>query len=445
MKIAVKILWVKITLVIVLAPGNAICRPIKDSLLVPQVGKQIPEFRLTNVKYFKETSVQLKDFQGKWLILDFWNRSCVVCISSFPKIDSLQRKFKDKVQFLLIGDNSRRYNSGIEEVYKKISERKKLSLTYTFDSTMFKQYEVPSVPHYVIVDPEGIVYAITAMSEIQEAKLDSLFSGKQPHMINKLSRNDRFRTVDIFKPLYLNGNVDDDDAFDFRSIMGKWKPSQGHNVYVEFDRFVDSGYFSAVGSPLEWLYNFAYFGRNLWYANHANYGKISRRPLLVMADTTLFKKSFNSGEGLYNYSLTVPKVRANRKYMMNVMQRDLKSYFGYDAAVENRMVECWELTVKPTAVNKLRSKHNIRVWNGDWLGLEAKRIAIKDVIYVLDYFNPQSTFIDKTGIDFQIDVNIDAVMTDFDAVKTELEKQGLQLNKGKVQMQVLVLSNSQVK
>jgi uncharacterized protein (TIGR03435 family) len=42
----------------------------------------------------------------------------------------------------------------------------------------------------------------------------------------------------------------------------------------------------------------------------------------------LFKDVNNK---IYDYSLTVPKNKANAKYLMQVMQSDLKNYFGFTA------------------------------------------------------------------------------------------------------------------
>jgi hypothetical protein len=53
----------------------------------PEVGKPCPDFTLHNIEYYSKKEASVKDFRGKWLILDFWNKGCGACIASFPKIN----------------------------------------------------------------------------------------------------------------------------------------------------------------------------------------------------------------------------------------------------------------------------------------------------------------------------------------------------------------------
>src|SRR5260221_11561119 len=69
----------------------------------PIVGKPFPNFLLENVQYYTQNKVSLEDFRGKWLILDFWNEHCPSCISSFPKMDLMQKEFGEKIQIMLVG------------------------------------------------------------------------------------------------------------------------------------------------------------------------------------------------------------------------------------------------------------------------------------------------------------------------------------------------------
>src|ERR1700694_4067946 len=74
-----------------------------NQIIYPEIDKPCPDLMVKNVEYFTKKEVRISDFKGKWLVVDFWTKYCGACVNSFPKIDSLQKEFKDKLQFLLIG------------------------------------------------------------------------------------------------------------------------------------------------------------------------------------------------------------------------------------------------------------------------------------------------------------------------------------------------------
>lgn len=44
--------------------------------------------------------VQLADYRGSWLVLDFWASWCGACIGMFPKTDSLEGLFEGRIHLL---------------------------------------------------------------------------------------------------------------------------------------------------------------------------------------------------------------------------------------------------------------------------------------------------------------------------------------------------------
>ncbi|MBA4053753.1 MAG: hypothetical protein C0490_03490, partial [Marivirga sp.] len=121
----------------------------------PQIGKPLPHFELNHVTHSKKTKVASEEFQGKWLFLDFWFPACIACIKSFPKINALQAKFKDQIQFILVGLNYERYQ-GIESIYEKLRAKQDLDLVAAYDTTLAVRWEIYSMPHIIVVDPSGI-------------------------------------------------------------------------------------------------------------------------------------------------------------------------------------------------------------------------------------------------------------------------------------------------
>jgi|GEM_PF-3782214 len=83
--------------------GAATGVALTDSIKPLQIGDSIPEalwnLPLQMVKAGQEgnTTVKLKDYKGKLIILDFWATYCKPCIKSIEKLDSIQQQLEQVV------------------------------------------------------------------------------------------------------------------------------------------------------------------------------------------------------------------------------------------------------------------------------------------------------------------------------------------------------------
>jgi thiol-disulfide isomerase/thioredoxin len=158
-----------------------------------EVGKPMPDFSFEDIKYFKQTKASLKDFKGKWLVLDGWSRYCGVCVRSMPKIDSLQSIFKDKVQFIMVGYTGEKYSKkrlqhvdgatdevAIKKLYEQTRLKDGLNLVVAFDSLLFHRLDIGPTPYIVIVDPNGIVRGIT--TKISAKDMVDLMAGREVNL-----------------------------------------------------------------------------------------------------------------------------------------------------------------------------------------------------------------------------------------------------------------------
>lgn len=157
----------------------------------PEIGKSCPDFHFNEVAYYSKKSVSLNDFKGQWLMLDFWNRYCSVCLGRMPGTDSLQKKFPKQVQFLLVGYTGSRYthrsdDKPIHELYGKLRERLHIDLPIAYDSLLFHRFDIGACPYIVIVDPKGIVRGIT--TQLNEQNIKDLLSNKIPDLDKAVNR-----------------------------------------------------------------------------------------------------------------------------------------------------------------------------------------------------------------------------------------------------------------
>ncbi len=418
-----------------------------DAETYPEIGKPCPDFTLEEIHHFSKKQASLKDFTGKWLILDFWTRWCSVCVKSFPHLNQLHKEFGDKVQFMSIGKDE----DLIREIFEKFKKRYDLQFPVAYDSVLFQRFGVTSTPHVIWINERGIVQAITGGQELTANNIRSFLEGENPKLYEKPNRRkeaELWKSYDFNKPFLVDGNGGSDTSFLFRSILTKWNRS----LPVAFDNYYNSSIYSneirVTGVPLGNLYMIAFsdtipitpYPYNNFPVN--NYGKFWHRPLLYMQDTTAFNYDYVDAQNLYCYSLTVPPARSKNKLLtQQMMRRDLQNYFGYNVAVTTKMMPCWRLVATNEAKNRLQTKGGKPNIEGDGYNSQTLiNLPMKYLIFVLHGQNQsEPPIVDETEITSNIDITIEADLSDLNEVGKALQHYGLDLVKGHKEMKVVVI------
>ncbi|MDE6243893.1 MAG: TlpA family protein disulfide reductase, partial [Muribaculaceae bacterium] len=119
---------------------------------------EAPAFTLLDLN---DKPVSLKDFRGKWVVLDFWGAWCRWCIKGFPE---LKEAYKDAAgKFEVIGIDNR----DTPERWKEAVAKYELPWVnvYNPDSpeglALLENYAVQGFPTKVFIDPQGIIRHVT--------------------------------------------------------------------------------------------------------------------------------------------------------------------------------------------------------------------------------------------------------------------------------------------
>ncbi len=118
-----------------------------------EVGEEAADFSLLNLSQKK---VNLSDYQGKVIILDFWDTWCPPCIKEIPDFVELQKKWADKgVQIIGIA-------LGKQGLVTVKSFAKKYKINYPVllgDEVTLKKYgPIRGIPTTFVIDKEGKIY-----------------------------------------------------------------------------------------------------------------------------------------------------------------------------------------------------------------------------------------------------------------------------------------------
>jgi thiol-disulfide isomerase/thioredoxin len=420
-------------------------KSIAPDTVKPQVNSSCPDFKLNYVKHYPKKEVTLKDFDGKWLFLEFWFTGCTTCIKRLPEISELQAQFPREVQFLLVGYNGG-HSKNIEEVFEKLRIKKGLNVAAAYDSVLVNRWGITSMPHVIIVDPKGTVRFITSGTDITKEKIRKMITGESVTFLKKDIIRPEFDPGAVqFRNTSMQGNVLSS------SILTKWNGEKQYPGY-EIQHFVtipsrEDGFRLAMVN-LNWLYNTAYFGKFYFRIfGDSLYGKIWQVPILELRDESRFDYDFGEklGKGLYNYHLSVPLSQITKENIMKYMQDDLERAFGYKASVEERDMPVWKLVANEEAKKKIMTRGGSAYNSSDRCiaaGFKVRNVPVKTFIMQLSYYLneiEEYPFIDGTDLSGNIDMAIDADLTNLQDVKTELQKLGMDFVKSYQKMKVLVI------
>jgi len=160
------------------AKNNAPARRIAASIRINNltgIGKTAMDFTQNDTL---GRAVSLKDFRGKYVLVDFWASWCVPCRGENPNVVAAFNKYKDK-NFTVLGV-SLDQPTGKEKWLKAIHDD---HLTWThvsdlkfWNNAVARQYDINSIPANLLLDPGGKIIAKDLHGEELEKKLAQLLS-----------------------------------------------------------------------------------------------------------------------------------------------------------------------------------------------------------------------------------------------------------------------------
>ena len=116
------------------------------------IGKKVQELLLVT---FDNKTINMRDFESKIVLLDFWEYWCGPCIQSLSKIQSLSNSYSSK-GLLTIGITTDNVDKS-----KKLITKEGITFIQTQGNSYIKTtFKVKSVPQYVLIDRQGIIRSI---------------------------------------------------------------------------------------------------------------------------------------------------------------------------------------------------------------------------------------------------------------------------------------------
>lgn len=118
----------------------------------------------------------LRDFRGKYLYIDLWATWCMPCINEMPALKTIQDKYRGKnIAFLSISiDKQDKLDVWKQMVADKQLSGLQLIAGQAFESPFLKQYNVVSIPRFILLDPAGKIIDADAARPLDPALISQL-------------------------------------------------------------------------------------------------------------------------------------------------------------------------------------------------------------------------------------------------------------------------------
>ncbi|MFD2117483.1 TlpA family protein disulfide reductase [Paenibacillus yanchengensis] len=119
-----------------------------------RVGQTAPNFTTVDLT---GKEVQLAEYRGKTVLLNFWATWCSVCKAEMPHVQKLHEQL-DEEKYVILSVNSTSQDSGMKQVEKYIYDSE-LTFQVVLDESgqIIKDYRVRAYPVTLIIAPDGTV------------------------------------------------------------------------------------------------------------------------------------------------------------------------------------------------------------------------------------------------------------------------------------------------
>jgi thiol-disulfide isomerase/thioredoxin len=409
--------------------GGKVAQDITENGL--RIGDEVPALDIASIHNYKSKTANTADFKGKLLILDFWATWCSPCVAMMPKMQQLQKDFDGQVQFLSV--TNQKEKEVLEFVSKLEPKFHGMVPMVTDDKLLASYFPHRYLPHYVWIDQQGKVIAITEGEQINSENISSAL--KQGNTIALKKKVDYRVAYDKGEPLFIDGNGGKPDGLIFHSVLTHHQ--KGLNYEYTRKPLDDTSKIRLTfkNYPVIFLFGHAMGAKNGAYGiKKMRFLVRDTSKLLVTGDMLRWAE-----KNTYCYELVLPKAMESMKY--EIMLNELKRFFPqYKVEIEKQEIEVLAL-IRLDSIDRLRSKGGEAKNEFSGVHFELKNHYIHMLVsqlslkYLQNYPLP---VMNDTGYKEKVDLMADADLSNVDSLNRALRNYGLLLKPTKKQINILV-------
>lgn len=389
-----------------------------------QIGQAMPEVYLDSVLHSTQKSIPISSFKGKLLIIDFWATWCGPCVGMLPKMEQLQQQFQGKLQFLSASyQPTPLVKSFLEQRYpKQLSHL----LFVNSEKQLHRLFPHVYLPHYVWIDLNGIVRAITDHEAVDAAHIEQLLAGQ-------------FQNFEAKHDTKL--------AIDQQKLLLDQKASVFQNSLIGYSYF--SGYIEGLNAgytiyPTDLQKGKRFTATNLTLMNlfaiaHRDYGNFGYKNMIFeLKDSSQLSLGVPKAE-LKNWakqhSYCFEMVVAPKQGEAQLFYADMRKLLGiylpkYQASITYRQQPCLALVRTSNAIKFAKP-----VDSTSFLKVDAQNLQIQNQ-HFMQLLRPLATYylqqvqlpiIDETNYQGPISLSLQANLSDIASINAALKGYDLAL------------------
>lgn len=404
------------------------------------IGDSLPDLVFHQVYNHKADTLRLSDLRGKLVILDFWNPRCLPCLKAFPKIDSLQREYGDRIQILAVSETGYRETS---ELFATRSGLHRPAVPFiTGDTVLANLFPHIGDPYHVWIDSNRQVMHLASGAYLTREKLDFALAG-QPTGIPKAAPRTTYLQT-LLDTAYI-------DEIKFASYLVHRNSTK--QFRIEKPR---SAHEYTVSGSAQRLYQYVYRAMG-----DIDFNPLRAKRTLLLTDRPerFVQPKDLSGEALlqwldrysYFYQCRIPP--EDSLHLFSFIKTDFERYFRLKSSIERRKVECWVL-VRTSPEDRLPTHGGLK--QNTFASQDPRRPPLPEirqlVNYPYDFFSSWlasnverltgDPFFDESDYAGHIDISFSGEMMDnrsMQSLRRELARYDLVLKQEQRVIDILVL------
>lgn len=381
------------------------------------VGDTLPDLPLGSyLMNFGNPQATLNDFRGKYVILDFWETFCQPCINALPKVQALQDRYGDEMQFIAVTSDTEK---NVRRLLSRSEVIKDAGIAIPFavqDSVLRKAFPHRIIPHVIVISPEGVVQGITHGEEITDANMAAMLSG---------SKTDWLVKDDGIAKQPDPGNDPDrgvDSMLLWSAQLKKGAQGRARITRYEQDRSIHT--INLEVSPLNMFYKvFSLFTVGVMgninpqrlqvdIKDPATRMRYANKDLLIPFLPNSFpylhyaNRMEYEAENLFSYNASFPPATPDSLILTYVFQ-DLNKAWPIKGEIVSETKRCYLIRADKEAPTLLESKGGEPIAPFNHTTVQIKNQPISEFVKVLAWFADGPPIFDESGIEGPIDIEID--------------------------------------
>lgn|GEM_PF-1334715 len=147
--------------------GTKFSKQLKNVRFQPEIGKKAPNFSISDTN---GNVITLGDYEGRYVLLNFWGQWCSPCVKSYPALRTLNEKYHKQLQIIGIAAEHAKDRDKWQTTIQENNLTWIQSSEFEFDKGRINSlYNITAFPTYFLLDREGeIVLKTYSVTEVQE-------------------------------------------------------------------------------------------------------------------------------------------------------------------------------------------------------------------------------------------------------------------------------------